>query len=147
MRKKLDISKKLKEIFEANKERTKEKRPSSIKNLAIPASKLKELLSIKITCDPTENEKVAQTLSLKKNHKIEAKWVVFRDPDMHEFSKLKERGITLIKEDPPIYGIKLKEGIILASHKGNYTFTMGSYDIKVEDLKRFFEIGLNHAKV
>jgi peptidoglycan hydrolase CwlO-like protein len=160
MRKKLNISEKLRKMSEATlgkglpilrRRRAKEGvsetgRLRSIKDLAIPSSELRDVLSKEVVCDPTESRNLVQLLSLKKKPEIEVKWTVFRDPDRKEFKWFKDRGGSPTKEDPSILALKFDGGTVLASHTGRYTFTMGSYNLGVEELTRIFETGLNHAR-
>lgn len=120
-------------------------KPLSIKDLAIPASAY-ELFSIEIALDPTGKEKVMQLLSLRENPEVKLKWTVFRDPYMKEFDWLKREGLVQIRDDPLIYGREFDEGTLVASHIGDYTFSMGSYDLKTERLVELFIFGLNNAR-
>ncbi len=121
-------------------------RPASINDLAIPAS-VDELEGEEEGMEAVhESGELIQTLSLKENPEINVRWTVFNDPDLTEFDFLKSEGLVRIEENPPIYVLEIGGGTLFVSHVGDYTFSMGGYDIKEGHLLKLFMSGLNNAR-
>ncbi len=121
-----------------------QERLSSIEDLAIPAS-VDELREIEIV---HTQGKLIQNLSLKEHPEVNLRWTVFNDPDKGEFDFLISEGMVRIEENPPIYVLEIGGGggILFVSHIGDYTFSMGGYDIKRGNLLKLFMSGLNSAR-
>jgi hypothetical protein len=118
--------------------------PQSIKDLTIPESAF-ELFTIEVTTDPHEERRAMQLLGLREDPGVKAKLTVLKDKDSIEFEGLKSENLRLIKSYLPIYGQKFPYGSVLISHQGNYTFSMASHDIEIEELLRLFEYAIECA--
>ncbi len=116
---------------------------SYIKELAIPEEKLSKLF--KIETSYTENT-LTQMLTAWKDPEKELKWTVKHDKHGEEFYSLKNEGLQKMKDNPPIYGMEFEDGAIIASHMGEYTFTMGCYNFDLKSLVKIFAFGLENAK-
>lgn len=118
--------------------------PSSIKDLTIPESAF-ELFTVEVTTDPSEEMKATQLLGLRDDPKSKVMFTVLKDVDSRELEGLKSEKLQGIKSYLPMFGRKFHNGAILVSHQGDYTFSMASRDIKIEDLVRLFEYALECA--
>jgi hypothetical protein len=118
--------------------------PGSIKDLTIPESAF-ELFTIEVATDPNEGKMAAQLLGLREEPGAKVKLTVLKDADSLEFEELKSENLRPIKSYLPIYGHKFPYGALLISHQGDYTFSMASRDMKIEELLRLFEYGLECA--
>ena len=118
--------------------------PQSIKDLTIPESAF-ELFTIEVTTDPREGKMASQLLGLREDPKAKVKLTVLKDEDSLEFEDLKSENLRLVKSYFPIYGNKSSHGAVLISHQGDYTFSMASHDMKIEELLRLFEYSLECA--
>lgn len=166
MRKKLDMAEKLRKltkeglpIFKPKKtsdiEEQKKELPagaagfplalSSIRDLAIPESSY-EMFSIEIAFDSAEKEKIMQLLALRENPEIKVKWTVLRDEDVRQFDWMKREGLAQIRAEPPVFAREFFDGALVASHMGDYTFSMAGNGIKVEELVELFISGLENAE-
>ena len=118
--------------------------PQSIKDLTIPESAF-ELFTIEVTTDPREEKRAAQLLGLREEPGVKVKLTVLKDTDSIEFEELKSENLRLVKSYLPIYGCTFPYGAVLTSHQGDYTFSMASHDVKIEELLRLFEYALECA--
>lgn len=116
---------------------------SSIKDLTIPESAF-ELFTIEVTTDPREQERASQLLGLREDPRVKVQFTVLKDPSSVEFEDLKSENLKLIKSYLPIYGGEF-DGSVLISHQGDYTFSIASHELKIEDLLRLFEYALECA--
>lgn len=119
--------------------------PSSIKELAIPESSF-DLFTVEVTTDPSEGERATQLLGLREDPRVKVQWAVLKDVASKEFEGLKAEKLVRIKSYIPMYGREIRGGALLVSHQGDYTFSMASHDMKIEDLVDFFIYGLENAK-
>jgi hypothetical protein len=115
--------------------------PSSIKDLTIPESAF-ELFTLEVTTDPSEKERASQLLGLREDPRAKVMWTVVKDADSKEFETLKSEKLVRIRSYPSMYGREVHGGALLVSHQGGYTFSMASRDIKIKELVRLFEYGL-----
>jgi hypothetical protein len=118
--------------------------PQSIKDLTIPESAF-ELFTIEVTTDPREEKRATQLLGLREEPGVKVQFTVLKDADSKEFEELKSENLQPVKSYLPIYGYKFLEGVVLISHQGDYTFSMASHDMKIEELLRLFEYALECA--
>lgn len=118
--------------------------PSSVKDLTIPESTF-ELFTIEVTTDPSEKERATQLLGLREDPRVKVVWTVLKDVDSKEFEVLKSEKLLRIRSYVPMYGKKFHSGGLLVSHQRDYTFSMASHDMKIEELVRLFEHGLENA--
>lgn len=114
-----------------------------INELVIPEEKLSKLF--KIQTSYTENT-LTQMLTAWKDPEKVLKWTVKHDKHGEEFYSLKDEGLQKMKDNPPIYGMEFDDGAIIASHMGEYTFTMGCYNFDIKSLVKVFAFGLENAK-
>jgi hypothetical protein len=114
-----------------------------ISDLAIPAQKLSKLFKVETTY--TEDT-LNQILTAWKDPEKIIKWTAKLDKHGQEFYSLKGEGLMKMKDKPPIYGMELDDGAIIATHMGEYTFIMGCYNFDVKTLVKIFAFGVDNAK-
>jgi|GEM_PF-2444195 len=115
----------------------------SIRDLAIPEQKLSKLFKIetKYTTDM-----LIQVFTSWRDSKKVIKWTVKQDEKREEFNTLKNEGLSKLKENPPVYGIEVDNGALIASHIGSYTFIMGCKNLDLATLTKLFGFGLENAR-
>lgn len=114
-----------------------------ISDLAIPAQKLSKLFRIETSYS---EDTLTQILTAWKDPEKVIKWTVKHDKHGEEFYSLKGEGLMKMKDNPPIYGMEFDDGAIIATHMGEYTFTMGCYHFDVKTLVKIFAFGVENAK-
>lgn len=115
----------------------------SIRDLAIPEQKLSKLFKIetKYTTDS-----LIQIFTSWRDPKKVIKWTVKKDDKKDEFNSLKNEGLSKLRENPPVYGIEVDNGALIASHIGSYTFIMGCKNLDLTTLTKLFGYGLENAR-
>ncbi len=119
------------------------RRLTSMSDLAIPSKKLSRLFKVETSFTETS---LSQMLTAHKNTEKVIKWTAKLDRDASEFYSLKEEGLMKMKSSPPVYGMEFDDGVVLATHMGDYTFIMGCYNFDVKTLVKIFAYGIDHAK-
>ncbi|RMF91252.1 MAG: hypothetical protein D6733_01670 [Methanobacteriota archaeon] len=114
-----------------------------ISDLAIPAQKLSKVFRIETSY--TEDT-LTQILTAWRDPDKVIKWTVKHDKHGKEFYALRGEGLMKMKDNPPIYGMEFDDGAIIATHMGEYTFTMGCYNFDVKSLVKVFAFGIENAK-
>jgi len=112
-------------------------------DLAIPGQKLSKMFRIETSY--TE-ETLTQMFTAWKDPEKVIKWTVKLDRHGKEFYSLKGEGLLKMKDSPPVYGMELEDGAIIATHIGGYTFIMGCYNFDVRTLVKIFAYGIENAK-
>jgi len=115
----------------------------SIRDLAIPEQKLSKLF--KIETKYTFNA-LTQVFTSWRDPKKVIKWTVKKDETKEEFNSLKNEGLSKLRENPPVYGIEVDNGALIASHIGSYTFIMGCKNMDLATLTKLFGYGMENAR-
>lgn len=125
---------------ELNIERPKTKKiePKTMKNFEITSDKIKGISGLTAVCDKSEKEHLSQILYLKDAPEVELRWAVIRDPFAEEFAMIVKEGLRQIKTRPLIFGMGVDDGVILASHRKEYTMTLGCYDLNIGKMVQIF---------
>lgn len=154
MRKKLDLSEKIKKIAQegGGKPLLKAVRPEELEleepkmghgieefELVLEGAK-----SGVPVVETTKGERLDQVITMQEGKEV--KWTASIDLYAEKFASMVREGLAEIKTQPPIFGARFKESSILASHMEGYTFTLASYQTEFEKLVDIFTIALNKSK-
>lgn len=125
---------------------TKKIGPKTIKNFEVLSGEVKGISGLTAVCDESGMERLSQILYLKDTPGVELRWTVIRDPSAEEFAMVIREGLRQIKTQPLIFGTELDDGVILASHRKEYTITLACYDLKIGEIVQIFISLLGYVK-
>ncbi len=154
MRKKLDLSEKIKKIAQESvakpllkvvkPEELELKEPKTGPSIEDFELELEGAKSGVPMVDTARRDRLDQVMTVQEGTEI--KWTASLDPYAEKFASMVKEGFTVIKTEPPIFGARFKESSILASHMEGYTFTLASYQTEFEKLVDIFTGALNKAR-
>jgi len=153
VRKKLDLREKLRKLSEEKRRETALLRakkiveiPQKPKLLSISELSFPQGSPLKRSDIITSKTRLEETLVHESNSEIEVKWTVTEDAYAEEFGSAVREGFTQVKTHPPTYAFRYKEGGIVLSHLGAYTFVLGSYTLEIEKLSELLEFAIRVLK-
>jgi hypothetical protein len=119
----------------------------TIKNFEIPSTEeIKNIIGLAAVMDETEEKRLNQLLYLKDEPEAEPQWTVMRDQSAEEFAVIVKEGLRQFKTKPLIYGMEFDEGVILASHRDGFTFTLACYELEIAKMLQVFILIMEHIE-
>ncbi len=111
----------------------------TIKKFEIPSNEeIKSVIGLAAVMDETEEKRLNQLLYLKDEPEAEPQWTVMRDQSAEEFAVIVKEGLKQFKTKPLVYGMEFDEGVILASHRDGFTFTLACYELEIAKMLQVF---------